>query len=170
MNSAPFSLAAPPSGDALAHLVAAANALAQLDPSHGKLSATTSSLSSQTEDYLSVVSNDDEEERDSGIDSPTKSSGLASPKSPTKRELFPQRLLAILSDESLSDVIAWLPHGKSFVVIRPDVFTETVLPKYLPPTDARTSTKYASFTRKLNRWYVPDDKLLLFSSRSAYTR
>ena len=71
-----------------------------------------------------------------------------------KREIFPQRLLAVLNDESLSDIISWLPHGKSFVIIRPDVFTEKVMPTYFPPVDARGSTKYPSFTRKLNRWYV----------------
>ena len=68
------------------------------------------------------------------------------------REIFPERLMAILSDPSLSDTIAWLPHGRSFVIIRPDVFAEQVLPKYLPSTDPRASTKYPSFTRKLNRW------------------
>jgi hypothetical protein len=71
-----------------------------------------------------------------------------------KREIFPQRLLAILSDSSLTDIVTWLPQGRSFVIVRPDVFTEQVLPKYLPPVDARGSTKYPSFTRKLNRWYA----------------
>lgn len=72
----------------------------------------------------------------------------------TTKEIFPERLHAILNDTSLSDVISWLPHGQAFVIFRPDKFTETVLPKYLPPLDSRTSTKYPSFTRKLNRWYV----------------
>lgn len=68
------------------------------------------------------------------------------------KEIFPERLMAILNDASLSEVITWLPHGRSFVIIRPDVFTETALPKYFPPLDARSSLKYTSFTRKLNRW------------------
>lgn len=69
-----------------------------------------------------------------------------------KPKSFPEHLLDILNDRSLSDTVTWLPHGRSFVIIRPDVFTEQVLPKYLPPVDARSSTKYPSFTRKLNRW------------------
>ena len=68
------------------------------------------------------------------------------------REIFPQRLMAILADSTLSDIVSWLPHGRSFVIIRPDVFSEQVLPKYFPSTDSRSSTKYPSFTRKLNRW------------------
>merc|ERR1712232_597257 len=91
---------------------------------------------------LDTVVSDDEECRQ-----PT----LASVKS-RKREIFPQKLMEILSDDTLSDVISWLPHGRSFVVVRPDIFTAKVLPKYLPPIDSRSSTKYPSFTRKLNRW------------------
>jgi len=83
-----------------------------------------------------------------------------------KKEIFPQKLMRILNDETLVDVVSWLPHGRSFVIIRPDVFTDEVLPKYLPPAAAsvdndnnaaskkQSSAKYPSFTRKLNRWYV----------------
>jgi len=67
------------------------------------------------------------------------------------REIFPQRLMSILSDASVSDVISWLPHGRSFVIIRPDCLAERVLSKYFA-SDPRSSTKYPSFTRKLNRW------------------
>lgn len=72
------------------------------------------------------------------------------------KEIFPQRLLAILSEPSLTDVISWLPNGRSFVILRPDVLAEEILPKYLPPAEyGRGGTvKYLSFTRKLNRWYV----------------
>lgn len=69
-----------------------------------------------------------------------------------KREIFPERLMSILNDSALSDIVTWLPHGRSFVVIRPDVFAEKVMPTYFPSPDAKTSTKYPSFTRKLNRW------------------
>ena len=69
-----------------------------------------------------------------------------------KKEIFPQKLMEILADSSLTEIISWLPHGRSFVIIRPDLFCEEVLPRYLPPADSRGSTKYPSFTRKLNRW------------------
>lgn len=103
-----------------------------------------------------------------------------SPPQPTpgldaSKEMFPLRLHALLSDPTVRDVISWLPHGRSFVVLRPDVFAERVLPRYFAPEgsnslNAKTSTvvgkdgslqaknkspgvhKYPSFTRKLNRW------------------
>lgn len=124
----------------LDHLVEAASALAKLT---GASTAPSETLSAG-QLPRSVVS--DEE------DSVKRKSSKASSSSNSKREIFPQRLMAILADASLSDVVSWLPHGRAFVIVRPDVFTEKVLPKYLPPVDSRSSTKYPSFTRKLNRW------------------
>lgn len=63
-----------------------------------------------------------------------------------KKEIFPQKLMEILSDESVSHIVSWLPHGQSFVIANPSLFCQQVLPKY------SVSTKYPSFTRKLNRW------------------
>ena len=68
------------------------------------------------------------------------------------REIFPQRLMSLLADQSLFDIISWMPHGRSFVIMRPDVFSDRVLPSYFPSSDIRSGTKYPSFTRKLNRW------------------
>ena len=79
------------------------------------------------------------------------------------KETFPQLLQSILNDKDVSaDVIAWLPNGRAFVILRPDIFMETILPKYMAQDSSRSSpvspttisTKYPSFTRKLNRWYV----------------
>lgn len=105
----------------------------------------------------------------------TKSNGKQSPSSSNNRingknsksgkETFPRRLHALLNDSSVSDVISWIPHGKSFVVIRPDVFATHVLPRYFTPEGSNSPNargnggsapqcvhKYPSFTRKLNRW------------------
>jgi hypothetical protein len=120
----------------LSHLVEAATALTALvDSSTTAMAATVSTP---------IVVSDDDESRKRKSDT----------KTTKKREIFPEKLIEILSDSSLSEIISWLPHGRSFVIIRPDIFTQQVLPKYLPPVDSRASTKYPSFTRKLNRWYV----------------
>jgi len=59
---------------------------------------------------------------------------------------FPQRLMKILSDESNSTIISWLPHGKSFIIRKKDRFINEVLPLHFK------QLKYTSFTRKLHRW------------------
>mmetsp|Transcript_30852 Transcript_30852/g.46815 ORF Transcript_30852/g.46815 Transcript_30852/m.46815 type:complete len:250 (+) Transcript_30852:169-918(+) len=61
-------------------------------------------------------------------------------------KIFPQKLMEILSDASNNKAIAWLPHGKAFVILNREKLSNEVLPKYF------RKTKYTSFTRKLNRW------------------
>ena len=118
----------------LSHLVEAASALTALVDSKAPSKEKTGASDA-------VVSDDDE----------SLSKKLPS-KATKKKEIFPEKLMEILMEQSLSNIVSWLPHGRSFVIIRPDIFTDEVLPKYLPPVDARASTKYPSFTRKLNRW------------------
>ena len=120
----------------LSHLVEAATALTELVECS---QPPPSSARNDLIDHRTTVS--DDEDRNRRINNKSK-----------QREIFPQRLMEILSDTSLSEVVSWLPHGRSFVIIRPDIFTDDVLPRYLPPIDSRASTKYPSFTRKLNRW------------------
>lgn len=67
------------------------------------------------------------------------------------KNTFPQNLHMILSDQSLSEIISWLPSGKSFVIMRPDLMETIVIPRYFTE-GASKSTRYHSFTRKLNRW------------------
>uniref|UniRef100_A0A7S1D3P4 HSF-type DNA-binding domain-containing protein n=1 Tax=Cyclophora tenuis TaxID=216820 RepID=A0A7S1D3P4_CYCTE len=54
--------------------------------------------------------------------------------------------MEILCDRTNHDAIAWLPHGRAFIIVNRQKFANTVLPKYF------RKTKYTSFTRKLNRW------------------
>lgn len=61
-------------------------------------------------------------------------------------KIFPQRLMEILTNPNNQDAIAWLPHGKAFLIVNRQKFADHVLPHYF------RKTKYTSFTRKLNRW------------------
>lgn len=90
------------------------------------------------------------------------SSGVAAGKAPrTRPDIFPQRLLRVLSDPAVRQIITWLPHGRSFVILRPDLFADSVLPAHFPESkskcgssskSSKSVSKYSSFTRKLNRW------------------
>ena len=64
-----------------------------------------------------------------------------------RAKIFPQRLMELLSDERNNDCIAWLPHGRAFIIRNRKLFAEKVMPKFFP-----RKSKYSSFTRKLNRW------------------
>ena len=64
-----------------------------------------------------------------------------------RAKIFPQRLMELLSDDRNNDCIAWLPHGRAFIIRNRKLFAEKVMPKFFP-----RKSKYSSFTRKLNRW------------------
>mmetsp|Transcript_9912 Transcript_9912/g.15263 ORF Transcript_9912/g.15263 Transcript_9912/m.15263 type:complete len:236 (+) Transcript_9912:100-807(+) len=60
---------------------------------------------------------------------------------------FPQRLMEIISNDENADIISWLPHGKGFHITKKKQFAAEILPRYF-----KHSSKWTSFTRKLNRW------------------
>jgi len=57
------------------------------------------------------------------------------------------QLMQILSDDSNSDAIAWMPHGLTFVIHNRDKLISEILPHYFGE-----KIKFTSFTRKLKRW------------------
>lgn len=63
-----------------------------------------------------------------------------------KAKSFPEKLMQAMMENSDEEAVAWLPDGKSFVIVNPDLFCDEVLSKVFK------ETKYASFVRKLHRW------------------
>jgi hypothetical protein len=67
-----------------------------------------------------------------------------------RKKVFPEILHDLLSygaeDNDVSNIVMWLPSGAAFVIFEPQKFEAVVLPKFFP------QSRYASFTRKLNRW------------------
>jgi HSF-type DNA-binding len=60
---------------------------------------------------------------------------------------FPEKLMSLLDSDKVGDAMRWLQDGDAFCLV-PTLFSEHVLDKYFQ------GTKFESFTRKLNRWYV----------------
>jgi HSF-type DNA-binding len=59
---------------------------------------------------------------------------------------FPEKLMQAMMEHGNERAIAWLPDGKSFVIVSPDLFVNEVL------SSSFKEAKYASFVRKLHRW------------------
>jgi hypothetical protein len=58
---------------------------------------------------------------------------------------FPEKLHEMLTKETnVPDIVAWLPHGRAFIVRNPKLFTSQVMAKYF------RQTKLTSFQRQLN--------------------
>jgi len=64
----------------------------------------------------------------------------------TKEASFPLKLHSILSNPENHDFIHWLPHGRSWRIVRVGKFEEEVIPRYF------RHAKYASFMRQVNGW------------------
>lgn len=63
-----------------------------------------------------------------------------------RTKTFPEKLMEALVKHDNEDAVAWLPDGKSFVIVSPDLFVNEVLNAVFK------QAKYASFVRKLHRW------------------
>jgi hypothetical protein len=55
--------------------------------------------------------------------------------------------MELLDEEAEKESMWWFDDGEGFCVV-PKLFTEVVLQRFFQ------GTKFESFTRKLNRWYV----------------
>ena len=72
--------------------------------------------------------------------------GDAGKPSSCNKATFPTTLFDILADAELDDVIAWLPHGRSWKILDMPKFTDSVLSGYF------NQSKYTSFVRQVNGW------------------
>ena len=59
---------------------------------------------------------------------------------------FPAKMHSILSRPDLADVVAWMPHGRSWRVLKPREFEIRVIPTYFE------HAKFSSFIRQANGW------------------
>ncbi len=74
----------------------------------------------------------------------TDGTDFSSTQQPGKEPPFPVKLHRILSNSEYNDVICWLPHGRSWRVLKPKAFEENVIPVYF------RHAKYASFMRQVS--------------------
>jgi len=63
-----------------------------------------------------------------------------------RSQRFPVKLYALLSQPQLSNVITWMPHGRSWKVLNQRAFETAVLPVFFE------SDNYHSFNRVINAW------------------
>jgi HSF-type DNA-binding len=66
--------------------------------------------------------------------------------SPGRIPNFPAKMYAILSRKDLADIITWLPHGRSWRVLKPREFEASVIKTYFE------HSKFSSFVRQANGW------------------
>jgi hypothetical protein len=84
---------------------------------------------------------------ESAGDSDSSKSTCSSQGPPMDKKLtFSEQLMALLDDETYSDVLTWMPGGKAFTIVNPKKFTLVEMPKLF------NIRNMSSFVRKLTRW------------------
>lgn len=89
-------------------------------------------------DFASVPEDHDSE--------PSSSQANRSLESSIRVQKFPVKLYAILGQKEFSDIITWMPHGRSWKVLKPNLFESLVMPLFFEYSN------YHSFNRLVNAW------------------
>lgn len=91
----------------------------------------------------------DDDGEDAGSDEiplPTSSTNRNGSESSIRVQKFPVKLYAILAQKEFQDIICWMPHGRSWKVLKPSMFESLVMPLFFEYSN------YHSFNRLVNAW------------------
>lgn len=106
--------------------------------------------SSTTEGYkyrdFSNVNEDDDDAVGAPEGSPVPSPSRNTMETSIRVQKFPVKLYAILAQKEFNDIISWMPHGRSWKVLKPNVFESLVMPLFFEYSN------YHSFNRLVNAW------------------
>ena len=123
---------------------AKANAIARLLEIDQATTTKSSSKFYKYRDFSDVTEKDIEKEIGAN---PNRSTTLRnSAARATRIQKFPLKLCAILAQKEFQDIIAWMPHGRSWKVLKPDLFESLVMPIFFQ------CGNYHSFNRLVNAW------------------
>ena len=112
------------------------------------LAETEQSLEDSTmyryRDYSNVNEEELEQETPTSEPSPPPPSPRGSVESSIRVQKFPVKLYAILAQKEFHDIITWMPHGRSWKVLKPNLFESLVMPLFFEYSN------YHSFNRLVN--------------------
>lgn len=98
-------------------------------------------------DFGHVLGDDGDDVGAEDVPGPTSSSNRnGSSESSIRVQKFPVKLYAILAQKEFHDIICWMPHGRSWKVLKPSVFESLVMPLFFEYSN------YHSFNRLVNAW------------------
>ena len=111
-------------------------------------SLTEQEIEAITSDKYHSSGGADQDESRSTSPTPNSSPKLSSISSASsiRGQKFPVKLYAILSREEFHDIITWMPHGRSWKVLKPNLFESLIMPLFFEYRN------YHSFNRLINAW------------------
>lgn len=98
-------------------------------------------------DFSSVEDKDLlERETQTSAPSPPPTAPLGGVETSIRVQKFPVKLYAILAQKEFHEIITWMPHGRSWKVLKPALFESLIMPLYFEYSN------YHSFNRLVNAW------------------
>lgn len=107
-------------------------------------SADTGATAYKYRDFSTV--NEDDEDAVSTPDGPVPAPSRNTMETSIRVQKFPVKLYSILAQKEFNDIICWMPHGRSWKVLKPNVFESLVMPLFFEYSN------YHSFNRLVNAW------------------
>jgi hypothetical protein len=95
---------------------------------------------------FSNVNEDDEDAVGAPEGSPVPSPSRNTMETSIRVQKFPVKLYAILAQKEFNEIITWMPHGRSWKVLKPNIFESVVMPLFFEYSN------YHSFNRLVNAW------------------
>lgn len=118
-------------------------ALVLVDADGNEVDACEQGKSYKYRDF-SHVNEDDEEALANGEPAPAPSRNSA--ETSIRVQKFPVKLYTILAQKEFHDIITWMPHGRSWKVLKPNIFESMIMPLFFEYSN------YHSFNRLVNAW------------------
>lgn len=95
---------------------------------------------------FSTVNDEELEQQSPEPSSPPPNSSRGGVESSIRVQKFPVKLYAILAQKEFQEIITWMPHGRSWKVLKPNMFESLVMPLFFEYSN------YHSFNRLVNAW------------------
>jgi len=97
-------------------------------------------------DFATVSDEEIEQKTQTTAPSPPPTGPRGSVESSIRVQKFPVKLYVILAQKEFHDIITWMPHGRSWKVLKPSLFESLVMPLFFEYSN------YHSFNRLVNAW------------------
>jgi len=114
-----------------------------VDAEGNELETAEQGKSYKYRDFSNVTENDEEALGTDAVATPAPNRNM---ETSIRVQKFPVKLYAILAQKEFNEIVTWMPHGRSWKVLKPNIFESMVMPLFFEYSN------YHSFNRLVNAW------------------
>lgn len=117
-----------------------------VDADGNELETSPDSKSYRYRDFSNVAEDEEEAAASNEPSAISPAPGRNNVETSIRVQKFPVKLYAILAQKEFNEIITWMPHGRSWKVLKPNIFESMVMPLFFEYSN------YHSFNRLVNAW------------------